>query len=127
MAVLEVAGGFDDALESKQDRLCGEYEAVIHQLDDLTWLRHGVASQDRAEQAGALRALAGLHCAALRLAVIAVFGPRGIDARLGRPRLDIVTPDVEASLVARLAASVGVPPGKIRTGYTEVNRMASGS
>ncbi|MGH9164971.1 MAG: hypothetical protein ACRDZW_05590 [Acidimicrobiales bacterium] len=123
MAVIE-APGAPEGTDRPDGRLALAYEAVVHRLEGLGWLRQALAVPDPAVRTGALRAVAGLHRAALRQSVIAVFGSDGVDG-LGRPRLDLLPPPVEAALLGYLAGQVGVPAHEVR--HAGVNRTAFGS
>lgn len=97
---------------TRGQRLRLAYETEAGRLENLgrlrLWLaREGFGSGD------ALRAVSGLHRAALRRAATAVFGPTALDPGTGRPRPEVLGPDVEAHLLAVLAERLGLPADEV--------------
>lgn len=112
MAVIEVgsggaAGGRGTGTATA---MATAYEVALHRLDDLPSLRQQLDRTRGDARQVALRAVAGLHRAALRDAVVVVAGPGTIDFRSGPPDAGIVTPAQEAELLLVLAAAVGLRP-----------------
>ncbi|HVL94098.1 MAG TPA: hypothetical protein VM264_12245 [Acidimicrobiales bacterium] len=110
MAVIEVGSGGAAGGRGTGTAMATAYEVALHRLDDLPSLRRQLARTRGGARQMALRAVAGLHRAALREAVVVVAGPGTIDLRSGPPDAGIVTPAQEAELLLVLAAAVGLRP-----------------
>lgn len=108
MAVLEASTGGGPG--RPDDDLRSAYEAALHRLEDLGWLRHQLSGGQPGDRDGALRAVAGLHRAALREAVLTTSGPVPVDLRADTGP---VTPAAEAGLLLVLAEATGLRPGEL--------------
>ena len=87
------------------------YEAALHRLEDVARLRQALAGESARDRTGALRAVAGLHRAAVRAAVGPPSGRAAGNPQAGAAAgRNQVTPAVEADLLVVLAGTVGLRP-----------------